>query len=438
MYNYRDYEIPIGDTYILDARKKLGSGAFGEIFGGKNIKINKEVAIKLELNHTEHPQLIHECKLYIDLQGGYGIPNLHWCGFQGNYNILIIELLGHSLEDLFNECGREFSLLTTLMLVDQMISCIEFIHSRNIIHRDVKPDNFLMGRGNMKNKVYITDFGLSKRYYDPKTGSHIPYKEGKSLTGTARYASINTHLGIQQSRRDDIESLGYIMVYFMNGKLPWQGIKAKNTEEKYKKIKKKKISISLEELCEGLPEDFITFIQYARDLEFEEKPDYVYLGNLIKKMSEENQLIFYYNELDWLAKKKEIDEEKKESDGEKETDQINEKENDKNSEKENDKINEKENDKINKKENDKNNEIENENNNEIENENNNEKENSRNNEIENKNNKNKETNKNKEEEYEKNKEKENDNNNNNNNENDKVQNKISDVEEKQKKDSSDN
>ena len=388
MYKYRDYEIPIGDTYILDARKKLGSGSFGEIFGGKNIKLNKEVAIKLELNHTKHPQLIHECKLYIDLQGGEGIPNLHWCGFQGNYNILIIEHLGHSLEDLFDDCYRKFSLLTTLMLEEQMLSCIEFIHSKNIIHRDVKPDNFLMGRGKMKKQVYIIDFGLAKRYYDPKTGLHIPYKEGKSLTGTARYASINTHLGIQQSRRDDIESLGYIMVYFMKGKLPWQGIKARNTEEKYEKIKDKKISISLEELCEGLPEDFITFIQYARELEFEERPDYDYLKNLIKIMSEENQLTFDYNQLDWLGTIENIDEEQKE-------DKNNEIENDKNKEKENDKINEKESYKNDEKENDKNNEIENDKNNEIENEKNNEKDNEKNKEEENEKNKEEDNKKNK-------------------------------------------
>ena len=142
----RDYEIPIGDSYKLDARRKLGSGAFGDIYYGVNIKYNEEVAIKLEPTHTRHPQLFYESKLYMALQGGVGIPKLHWCGSQGNYNILIMDLLGHSLEDYFNYCKRKFTLLTTLMLVDQMLSRIEFIHSRNFIHRDVKPDNFLMGK----------------------------------------------------------------------------------------------------------------------------------------------------------------------------------------------------------------------------------------------------------------------------------------------------
>ena len=306
-----DYEIPIGDSYKLNLRKKLGSGAFGEIFLGKNIKLNEDVAIKLESTRTEDPKLFDEIKIYMVLQGGFGIPKFHWCGIQGGYFVLIMELLGKSTEDLFNYCNRKFSLLTTLMLIDQMISCIEYIHSQYFIHRDVKPNNFLMGRNLKKSQVYIIDFGISKRYYDPNTGLHIPYKDGKGLTGTARYASINTHFGIEQSRRDDIEALGYILVYFMKGSLPWQGLKAKTTEEKYQKIKEKKISISFGELCRELPDEFKTFIQYARDLNFEEKPDYSYLKNIIRKISEKNQLTFNYNKYDWILNKEESNNEEK-------------------------------------------------------------------------------------------------------------------------------
>jgi serine/threonine protein kinase len=246
------------------------------------------------------------------LQGGIGIPKLHWCGSQGNYNILIMDLLGHSIEDLFTYCKRKFTLLTTLMLVDQMLSRIEFIHSRNFIHRDVKPDNFLMGRGTKKHQVYAIDFGLAKRYRDPRTGLHIPYKDGKSLTGTARYASINTHLGIEQSRRDDIEALGYILVYFMKGSLPWQGLKARNVKEKYEKIKERKISTTLDSLCQGLCDQFKTFIQYARDLKFEDRPDYIYLRGIIKQICERNSLTFNYNKYDWILKKEQAHEEQKE------------------------------------------------------------------------------------------------------------------------------
>ena len=144
---------------------------------------------------------------------------------------------------------------------------------------------------------------MAKRYRDPRTGLHIPYKDGKSLTGTARYASVNTHLGIEQSRRDDIEGLGYILVYFMRGNLPWQGLKARTVKEKYEKIKEKKISTSLEALCQGFPDEFKTFIQYARDLKFEDRPDYSYLKNLLRQICEKNQLSFNYNKYDWILKK---------------------------------------------------------------------------------------------------------------------------------------
>jgi serine/threonine protein kinase len=123
---------------------------------------------------------------------------------------------------------------------------VEFVHSRSFIHRDIKPDNFLMGLAKKANQVHIIDFGLAKKYRDPKTHIHIPYRENKNLTGTARYASINTHLGIEQSRRDDMESLGYVMMYFLRGSLPWQGLKAGTKRQKYEKISEKKMSTPVE------------------------------------------------------------------------------------------------------------------------------------------------------------------------------------------------
>lgn len=161
---------------------------------------------------------------------------------------MVMDMLGQSLEELFRKCGRRFSLKTVLMLADQMIQRVEYIHSRLYLHRDIKPDNFLMGVGKRQHYVYTVDFGLTKRYRDPKTGQHIPYKDGKSLTGTARYASLNTHLGIEQSRRDDLECLGFVLIYFLKGGLPWQGVKAKTRFEKYEIIKNMKVGTSLEEL----------------------------------------------------------------------------------------------------------------------------------------------------------------------------------------------
>jgi len=161
---------------------------------------------------------------------------------------------------------------------------IEYIHSKNFIHRDVKPDNFLMGAGKRGNQVNVIDFGLAKKYSDPKTHQHIPYRENKNLTGTARYASINTHLGIEQSRRDDLESLGYVLMYFNRGSLPWQGLKGQVKKQKYEKISDKKMSTPVETLCKGFPAEFATFLNYARSLRFDDKPDYQYLRKLLRDL----------------------------------------------------------------------------------------------------------------------------------------------------------
>jgi serine/threonine protein kinase len=168
---------------------------------------------------------------------------------------MVMDLLGMSLEALLTECGKTFSLKTVLMIADQMIKRVEYVHSRRIIHRDIKPDNFAIGVDISKHRIFIIDFGLAKKYMSA-AGMHIRYREGKSLTGTARYASISTHLGIEQSRRDDIESIGYILIYFLQGSLPWQNLKASNVKEKYERIKEKKIMTKVEQLCEGLPEEF--------------------------------------------------------------------------------------------------------------------------------------------------------------------------------------
>lgn len=159
---------------------------------------------------------------------------------------------------------------------------IEYVHYRHFLHRDIKPDNFAMGLGPHTRHVYLLDFGLAKRYRDPRTLFHIPYREQKSLTGTARYASLNTHLGVEQSRRDDLESLGYVLTYFLKGSLPWQGLKAATKEEKYAKILQKKRSTSIEQLTADLPPEFALFFNYVRSLQFDERPDYTYLRKIFR------------------------------------------------------------------------------------------------------------------------------------------------------------
>nr|GMD23693.1 casein kinase I-like [Ipomoea batatas] len=272
----------VGGKYKLG--RKIGSGSFGELYLGVNIQNEEEVAIKLESVKTKHPQLHYESKIYILLQGGTGIPSLKWFGVEGEYNVMVIDLLGPSLEDLFNYCNRKFSLKTVLMLADQLINRVEFMHARGFLHRDIKPDNFLMGLGRKANQVYIIDYGLAKKYRDLQTHKHIPYRENKNLTGTARYASVNTHLGVEQSRRDDLESLGYVLMYFLRGSLPWQGLRAGTKKQKYDRISEKKMLTPIEVLCKSHPSEFISYFHYCRSLRFEDKPDYSYLKRLFRDL----------------------------------------------------------------------------------------------------------------------------------------------------------
>jgi casein kinase 1 epsilon len=264
--------------------RKIGSGSFGELYLGVNVQTGEEVGIKLEPAKTKHPQLHYESKIYMLLQGGTGIPNLKWYGVEGEYNVMVIDLLGPSLEDLFNYCNRKFTLKTVLMLADQLINRVEYMHSRGFLHRDIKPDNFLMGLGRKANQVYVIDFGLAKKYRDLQTHKHIPYRENKNLTGTARYASVNTHLGVEQSRRDDLESLGYVLMYFLRGSLPWQGLKAGTKKQKYDKISEKKMLTPIEVLCKSYPSEFTSYFHYCRSLRFEDKPDYSYLKRLFRDL----------------------------------------------------------------------------------------------------------------------------------------------------------
>lgn len=304
----------VGIHYAVGA--KIGEGSFGVIFEGENIlnsgsgssgreddfgrRTTAPVAIKFEPRRSDAPQLRDEFRAYRILNNCRGIPHAYYFGQEGMHNVLILDLLGPSLEDLFEWCGRKFSIKTVCLVAKQMIDRVRIIHEHDLIYRDIKPDNFLISEfqrtlpdrqvvkdvalsaGGDPNLIYMVDFGMAKQYRDPRTKQHIPYRERKSLSGTARYMSINTHFGREQSRRDDLESLGHVFFYFLRGSLPWQGLKALNNKLKYEKIGLTKQKLNPDELLmDFIPPQFGAYLKYARSLRFEEEPDYDYLISLM-------------------------------------------------------------------------------------------------------------------------------------------------------------
>ncbi|MXQ91089.1 hypothetical protein E5288_WYG005526 [Bos mutus] len=262
--------------------KKIGCGNFGELRLGKNLYTNEYVAIKLEPIKSRAPQLHLEYRFYKQLSAAEGVPQVYYFGPCGKYNAMVLELLGPSLEDLFDLCDRTFTLKTVLMIAIQLITRMEYVHTKSLIYRDVKPENFLVGRPGTKRQhaIHIIDFGLAKEYIDPETKKHIPYREHKSLTGTARYMSINTHLG----KGADCT--------------PPQ---ADTLKERYQKIGDTKRATPIEVLCESFPEEMATYLRYVRRLDFFEKPDYDYLRKLFTDLFDRSGFVFDY-EYDWAGK----------------------------------------------------------------------------------------------------------------------------------------
>ena len=298
-YSKRTVEIRVGGRYRLG--KKIGTGAFGEIFEGTDIFDNSSVAIKLEHNSVKYPQLLFEAKLLKSIPGT-GIPVMHWFGIAGEYNAMVMDLLGQNLEDLYNYCAKNFSLKTILMITIQMIERLKHVHDNHYIHRDIKPENFLIGKDSTAKTIYLLDFGLAKRYRDEYTHIHIPLKENRNLTGTARYASCNAHNGLEQSRRDDMESIAYVILYFFKKKLPWQGLKCKDKNEKHAKIKEIKMSMTPEKLFEGLPQEFADYLTFVKKLGFEDEPaykNYIQMFNRLFK-AKEFEMDYIY---DWVTVK---------------------------------------------------------------------------------------------------------------------------------------
>ncbi|RLM99627.1 hypothetical protein C2845_PM06G03280 [Panicum miliaceum] len=272
-------------TYRLD--RKLGKGGFGQVYVGRRISSPSvsdrtpganalEVAIKFEHRTSKgcNYGAPYEWQVYNTLSGIHGVPRVHYKGKQGEYYIMIMDMLGPSLWDVWNNNSHSMSVEMVACIAIEAISILEKMHSKGYVHGDVKPENFLLGPpGTLEEKkLFLLDLGLATRWRDTGTGEHVEYDQRPdAFRGTVRYASAHAHLGRTGSRRDDLESLAYTLIFLLRGRLPWQGYQGEN---KGFLVCKKKMATSPESLCCFCPQPFRQFIEYVVNLKFDEEPNY--------------------------------------------------------------------------------------------------------------------------------------------------------------------
>jgi serine/threonine protein kinase len=325
--NENETQVEYGE-YICFKENQIGSGSFGEVLYGKHKNTNLEVAVKIINSETSIETIRREINYTKQLQGINGFPTIYYTGIHDNKNIIVESLLGPSLDKLFKYCERIFPLKTVCLIGKEMVKRLESMHEKGLLHRDLKPNNLTWGNYNSSynnifindsendynyqldiNTIYLIDFGLSCSFYENGSPSkHYKLKDNLNFVGTLRYASLNSHKGIRQGRRDDLESMLYILIYFLKGKLPWQDVKAKQKEERHKLIYEKKSKTTIEYLCKDLPIEFAELLKYVKSLRFDEKPlyckFYAYFHNLITKINNE---IIQVNNFNYIWEKKIVD-----------------------------------------------------------------------------------------------------------------------------------
>ncbi|CAD8137912.1 unnamed protein product [Paramecium pentaurelia] len=270
-------------------QKKISSGSFGVVYQGFDLRTSDHVAIKIEKPEIDDLfSLDREVQILRILHGIPQVPKLKWAGKDKGNNVMVIQLLGRDLTHYLRQRKR-FSLACVLGIADQMLTILEAIHSKGIIHRDIKPENILAGKDREQNIIYLVDYGIAKQFKD-KDDKHIPLRENKPFLGTSRYASMAAHRGQELSRKDDLESLGYMLIFLLKGSLPWQSISYKNEDEKVKMVGLMKMRITSQELCQDIPTEFMRFIDLVKKMSYREKPDYRYFQQLFRRVSIQQQI----------------------------------------------------------------------------------------------------------------------------------------------------
>lgn len=267
--------------------KKIGNGSFGNIYKGMNILTTQYVAIKMENKENDFDTLKNETKMLMHLSEYHFIPKVKYFGIENNKNILVMDLLSINLYQLLllnnNDATSNYEKIIKYGI--QMIEIIKCVHSKGILHRDIKPENFMISKNNEEN-LYLIDFGLSRFYL--KNNKHIENNHKQNMVGTVRYASTFIHEGNTYSRRDDIISIIYVIIYLLKGKLPWQGItsKIKNIENKNEMIYKLKKNTNYAKLCEGLKNylEFEILLSRILNLSYYQIPDYDFIIKTLKSL----------------------------------------------------------------------------------------------------------------------------------------------------------
>lgn len=276
--------------------KRIGKGSYSQVYSGIDLISDEPVAIKLEDLKGENYTVPHENTVYETMKNEEGFPKIYHSGQEHGYNVLVMELLGLTLKKLFNNNKRKFSLKTVLMLGDQLLFRLEQLHRKLYVHRDIKLANIMMGRDDKRDLVYLIDIGLAKKYGNGKY--HIPYKKNQRQVGNSAFASRRAHLKHEISRRDDLESLGYVLIYLLRGNLPWRGIPASNSFERLRQMEEHKLATTIDSLCEGCPRVFVKYFNYCQNLKFAQEPDYNYLRQLLRSLGHKMNLT-YDNIYDW-------------------------------------------------------------------------------------------------------------------------------------------